>query len=56
MENATVVGNVQIIDNSALSNCSIESFCLAIAAGNTNFNIANNATGCNSLQEIEQAV
>ena len=54
LENATVVGNVQIIDNAALSNCSIESFCLAIAAGNTNFNIANNATGCNSLQEIEQ--
>jgi hypothetical protein len=54
LENISVLGNVQILDNAVLSNCSIDSFCLAIAQGNTNFNVDGNATGCNTIQEIEQ--
>jgi len=46
------IGNLTIRNNSALSNCAVESICDYLAAPNGTVTIYNNAPGCNSPEEV----
>jgi hypothetical protein len=45
--------SIEIRDNSFLSICSVQSICDHLSQGGTVVNISNNASGCNSVNEIE---
>ena len=49
------IASIYISNNSQLSSCAIESICLALGLPGTTTNISNNATGCNSIVEVEAA-
>jgi len=53
--NADSITNLYIYFNSSLSNCEMESICEYLANPNGNFNIHDNATGCNNPIEVESA-
>ncbi|MBC8321383.1 MAG: T9SS type A sorting domain-containing protein [Bacteroidetes bacterium] len=46
---------ITISGNSMLSTCEVKSICEFIALPNSNVYIDNNATGCNSIEEVEYA-
>ena len=53
LDNVTTFGSaVWITDNDTLSNCAVQSICDYIAGGGSPW-IENNATGCNSQEEVE---
>ncbi|MDR6806200.1 hypothetical protein J2Y45_003392 [Dyadobacter sp. BE34] len=45
-------GQVQIQNNTNLSECAIRPICLILKANSTPFNVTSNAPGCNSLGEL----
>jgi hypothetical protein len=47
--------NLSIFGNSSLSTCEIENICDYLANPNGTVSIYNNATGCNSQEEVEEA-
>jgi hypothetical protein len=49
------IGNLSVYSNSALSNCAVESICDYLAAPNGSITIHDNAPGCNSQAEVEEA-
>ena len=49
------IENLTIEDNSALSNCAVVSICDYLAAPNGTIYFYNNAPGCNSPAEVEEA-
>lgn len=46
------ISDLMVANNSALSNCDIESFCSYLLMPNAAVNIYNNASGCNSQPEV----
>jgi len=55
IDNLTFSGNlIWIYDNDSLSDCAVQSICNYLA-GSGNSKIENNATGCNSREEVEVA-
>lgn len=48
-------GNLIIVNSELLSNCAIQSICDYISTPNGSIGFENNATGCNSQQEVEEA-
>ncbi|MCK4676995.1 MAG: T9SS type A sorting domain-containing protein, partial [Bacteroidales bacterium] len=52
---ATSIDSLFIIDNSFLSTCEVQSVCDYLAAPNGTIEIYNNAPGCNSQEEVEEA-
>lgn len=53
--NGSSITNLTILNNNSLSSCAIQSICDYLVSPNGTVNISNNATGCNSQQEIEDA-
>jgi hypothetical protein len=51
----SIGGNLMIMQNIALTNCEVVSICTYLANPNAITFINNNATGCNSRQEVEVA-
>jgi len=49
------ITNLTILSNSSLSTCEVQSICDYLAAPNGTVYIGNNATGCNSQEEVEAA-
>ncbi len=49
------ISNLTITNNSLLSNCEVNSICQYLASPNGTIQIYNNAPGCNSQQEVEDA-
>jgi hypothetical protein len=49
------IENLNIQNNSALSNCAVQSICDYLAAPNGTVTINGNAPGCNSPEEVEEA-
>lgn len=49
------ITNLWIQNNISLSNCDVLSICNYLAAPNGTINIGNNAPGCNSQEEVEEA-
>jgi len=49
------ISNLTIMDNQQLSFCNIESICNYLADPNGEVTIENNAPGCNSQEEVEEA-
>lgn len=49
------INNLTIRDNDSLSTCEVLSICNYLASPNGNIDIQNNATGCNSQEEVEKA-
>ncbi|MCK4639175.1 MAG: T9SS type A sorting domain-containing protein [Bacteroidales bacterium] len=49
------ISNLYIIDNSLLSTCDVKSVCDYLVDPNGNISIYNNAIGCNSQEEVEEA-
>ncbi|GAP44266.1 protein containing Por secretion system C-terminal sorting domain [Lentimicrobium saccharophilum] len=47
--------NLRIFNNSDLSSCAVQSICDYLAAPNGTIEIAYNAPGCNSQQEVQEA-
>jgi hypothetical protein len=52
---ANSIINITVIDNMQLSSCDVQCICDYLAAPNGEILIENNATGCNSLDEVEEA-
>jgi regulation of enolase protein 1 (concanavalin A-like superfamily) len=52
---STISGNVTIVDNSNLAACNSTWLCNVINNTSINFNITNNATGCNSKAEVSNS-
>jgi len=52
---AGTIGNIKIRHNSSLSTCHVQSICDYILAPNGTISIHDNAPGCNSQQEVEEA-
>jgi hypothetical protein len=52
---ANTIENLYIHDNPVLSECDIQSICEYLAAPNGTIEINNNAPGCNSPEEVEEA-
>lgn len=52
---ANTISNLHINNNPSLSNCAVQSICNYLAAPNGYIEIYNNATGCNSHQEVDSA-
>lgn len=55
MRNAASISDLEIVANVSLSTCEVKSICDFLASPNGTIEIANNASGCNSKQEIEAA-
>jgi len=56
IHNVDYIGeNLWIINNPSLSICEIEPICDYLANPNGEINICDNAAGCNSMEEVEQA-
>ncbi len=53
--NPSSISNLYIHDNISLANCEVESMCNYLASPNGTVDIYNNAPGCNSIQEVEDA-
>jgi len=51
----STIDNLTIINNPKLSTCHIKSICDYLASPNGSTEISNNAPGCNSQQEVEEA-
>ena len=51
----SIPGDLLIGGNYALTSCEIQSVCDYLASPNGNFSIHNNAPGCNTQQEVEDA-
>ena len=49
------VDGISILDNPALSTCDVQSICNYLALPNSTVWITNNAPGCNSPEEVEEA-
>ncbi len=49
------INNLYLTYNSQLSDCDVWNICQYLAAPNGTIEIYNNATGCNSIQEVEDA-
>jgi hypothetical protein len=47
------ITDLSIYDNSSLSTCNVESICNYLASSNGTVEIHDNATGCNSREEVE---
>jgi hypothetical protein len=54
LNNATIGGEGEIINNDNLSECAIQGVC-EILSTNHEFYISDNAPGCNSVQEVDSA-
>lgn len=52
---ANSINDLEITFNSALSNCEVESICDYLTSPNGSIIIYENATGCNSQEEVEEA-
>jgi hypothetical protein len=52
---ANSITNLYIQNNSSLSNCEVQSICEYLVAPNGTVIISNNAPGCNSLAQVEEA-
>jgi len=50
----SIGGSLQVLDNSALEICDVESICFFLENGGP-ATISNNATGCNSQSEVEDS-
>ncbi len=48
------IEDLHIVNNPLLSECDIQNICEYLASPNGTVNIQNNATGCNSPEEVEQ--
>jgi hypothetical protein len=53
--NAGSIAGIQITNNPSLSTCNVQSICDYLAAPNAIVDIHDNATGCNSQEEVLQA-
>jgi len=53
--NAASIEDLYIYNNNSLSTCEVESICDYLASPNGEVYIGNNAPGCNSQQEVEEA-
>jgi len=53
--NATTISELNIYQNNSLSTCEIENFCEYLISPNANVTIFDNAPGCNSPEEVEEA-
>jgi hypothetical protein len=53
--NANSIGDLTVSNNTQLSTCEIQSICDYLAAPNGEIVIENNAQGCNSIEEVEEA-
>jgi hypothetical protein len=53
--NANSISDLTVSNNTQLSTCEIQSICDYLAAPNGEIVIENNATGCNSIGEVEEA-
>ena len=53
--NAESISNLTIYDNPLLSTCEVQSVCDYLSSPNGDINIHDNATGCNSQEEVEYA-
>jgi hypothetical protein len=51
----SIGGNLNISNNTSLSTCEVQSICDYLAAPNGTIEIYNNAPGCNSSEEVEEA-
>ena len=51
----SIAGNLNILGNHVLSTCEINSICTYLTAPNGSIQIYNNAPGCNSQEEVEEA-
>jgi len=49
------ISDLYIYDNSLLSSCAVQSICDYLVSPNGNVMIENNAPGCNSLEEVQEA-
>jgi hypothetical protein len=54
ISNSSMTG-FSIYDNASLSECEVVSICAYLASPGSNIFISNNAAGCNSVEELEQA-
>lgn len=52
---ANTIVDLNIYDNSSLTNCEVRSICEYLASPNGTVNIYNNATGCQTREEVEAA-
>jgi len=55
IEAASIIHHLNIRNNPLLSTCEVESVCDYLANPNGNISIFNNALGCNSKEEVEEA-
>jgi len=53
--NPNTINHLIIAQNSSLSSCEVQSICDYIVNPNGNITIENNASGCNSPEEVEEA-
>jgi len=53
--NAATIGNIAIYNNISLTHCEVQSICDYLADPNGTIDISENATGCNSQAEVENA-
>jgi len=53
--NAESIQNIYIINNNSLSECEVTSICNYITNTNEDIDLYNNASGCNNIEEVEQA-
>jgi hypothetical protein len=51
----TIIDNIYIADNISLSTCEVQSICDYLASPNGTIEIHDNAPGCNSQEEVEEA-
>ncbi len=52
---ASSINDLSIYDNASLTTCAIQSICDYLVSPNGTIEIHDNATGCNSQQEVEEA-
>lgn len=55
LDNITILEGLEIAQNPALTNCAIENFCAYLDIPANSAIIRDNATGCNSREEVEAA-
>ena len=53
--NAGTIGNLTIQNNPSLNNCAVQSICDYLVTPNGTIEIENNAPGCNSPSEVQEA-
>jgi len=51
---AATIANISIANNNLLEDCDVQSICAFLINPNGNVSIYNNATGCNSPEEVEE--